>query len=448
MRKITQNIKVNRIEQVRFSNGRHIVYTYKDDQKYLKNMMDFIIEGIEENQLIIYIDSPDRFEILMEELVARGFSETQLNSIIFNDSTQFYSTQDSFNNEKVQKNFADLVKPHLKKDKETRIWASVVWSDQDQETLKKQVSSHEYRCDCFVSGQSNVLVVCAYEALKLPTSFMNIILQTHKFHMTDTDLSISHLYKKEPLLLSRLSEQIKLEEAKENHVIRSEKLNMASKLAAITAHEIGNPLGVIKGFLQLIQEIDGVSSAGQQYLDTISRQVEKLEQVASEFLTLANPQLGNKKEVNLSQLIREVSELMEAEASRKAIKIEMELEYGKIMFFGDPVKIKQVLVHLIKNSIEVMEGGVITVKVKDLVEGIHIYVVDNGPGIPKHLIDQIGDPFVTTKESGTGLGLLLSKQIIAGHEGRLIVESEVGEGAIFTVIFPKNKNNNHGKRMD
>lgn len=437
MAQIKQNIKVSTIEQVRLSNGRHIVYTFRDDKKYVENVLDFLIEGIEKKNLIIYVDTPNYFERVSNELTRRGFTKSQLDLIVYNDSHHFYASHEPFSVEQIGINFVELMEPHFTETKETRIWASVVWNEQDQKALKKRMCLHEHNYDCFVSENSNVLAVCAYNALTLPASFMNVILQTHEFHMTDNDFSSSHLYKKEPALLSRISEQIKLEEAKENSVIQAEKLGMASKLAAITAHEIGNPLSVIKGFLQLMQETNGVNGTSQLYLNTINSQVEKIEQVAAEFLVLANPQLGNKKEINVFELIESVIDQMKLETENKKIQFKIKIENRDASLFGDPVKLKQMLIHLVKNSIEAMDEGVITIESKDLMNSIQINVIDNGPGIPKNILNQIGEPFVTTKEFGTGLGLLLSKQIIADHDGNLIVESEVGKGATFKVSFPK-----------
>lgn len=437
MTNIKKDIKGSTIEQVRLSNGRHIVYRYRDDQKYIENVLDFIIEGFEKKNLIVYVDTPNYFERVSHELTERGFTKSQLDSIVYADSHHFYASHEPFNVVQIGRNFGELMGPYFTETTETRIWASVVWIEQDQEALKRRICLNEHNYDCFVSENSNVLAVCAYDELILPASLMNVILQTHEFHMTDTDFSRSHLYKKEPALLFRISEQIKLEEAKENSIIQAEKLDMASKLAAITAHEIGNPLGVIKGFLQLIQETNDVNSTIQLYLSTINKQVEKLEQVAAEFLVLANPQLGNKKEVKVFGLVESMLEQMTLETKSKKIQFKTKIEDPDASLFGDPVKLKQMLIHLVKNSIEAMDEGVITIESKDLMNSIQINVIDNGPGIPKNILNQIGEPFVTTKEFGTGLGLLLSKQIIADHDGNLIVESEVGKGATFKVSFPK-----------
>ena len=437
MKQLEQGIEMNTIEQVGLSDGRHIVYTYRDVQKYLENLLAFIVEGIEKEQLIICVDKKEYLDDLSNRLKDMGFTENQLSEVILANSADFYAVQETFNIEQININFAELIGPYFTATRETRIWGSVVWCDQDQEQLKTRMSLHEHNYDCFVSENPNVLAVCAYDALTLPASFMNAILQTHEFHMTDTDFAPSHLYRKEPVLLTRLSEQIKLEETKENELIRSEKLDMASKIAAIAAHELGNPLGVIKGFLQLIEATDGVSDTSRVYFNTISSQVERIEQVSTEFMTLANPHLGNKKEANVAELVEEVQSWMAQQAKDKGIALKTKTTSGELTIFADPVKIKRAIMNLVKNAIEAMDGGEITIEAKDSVDHVHIEIIDNGPGISQEIINQIGDPFVTTKESGIGLGLLISKKIITGHDGKLAVKSEVGKGTTFTISFPK-----------
>src|SRR5699024_5813646 len=94
---------------------------------------------------------------------------------------------------------------------------------------------------------------------------------------------------------------------------------------------------------------------------------------------------------------------------------------------ADEMKIKQVFVNLIKNAIEAMREGYITLYVKELTNCVHIYIIDNGPGIPDEVLKQLGQSFYTTKETGTGLGLFISEQILNEHNGKLLVESKVGK---------------------
>ncbi|GGK03728.1 hypothetical protein GCM10007063_27570 [Lentibacillus kapialis] len=437
MEKSDSNIAVGSTTQVDSSAGRHIVYTYTDIHKYLINATAFIAEGIEKNQIVIYIDQSNRFDIILQNLKNDGFSEDQINEVIFADSDEFYEVHETFNIDRINQNLAQLMGPYSNTEQNIRIWGSVVWKDQDQEILKSRMNLHEHNYDCFISENSNLFAVCAYDALTLPTSYMNVILQTHQFHMTDDDLSASHLYKKEPILLPEIQEQIRIAEAEENEVIRSEKLHIAGELAANIAHELGNPLAVMKGFLQLINKTGDMSGMSQRYVNTISSQVEKMEQITSEFLALANPHLGNKEEIHIPQLIENVQILMADQAAHKAVEIQTKFDHKDIVLVGDETKIKQVLINLIKNAIEAMDQGYIMLWVKDLGDYIHINVIDNGPGIPKYIIDQIGEPFITTKESGTGLGLLISEKIVAGHNGKLVAESDVGHGATFTISLPK-----------
>jgi signal transduction histidine kinase len=437
MTQLKNDITAGSTTQVNLSTGRHIVYTYMDTDKYLENVTSFIAEGIEKNEVVVCVDQSDRFDIILKKLKQAGFLESQLNEILFADANIFYGVHDVFNINCINENLAQLIHSSFDKDQAMRIWGAVAWKDQEQEVLRSQMNLHEHNYDCFISENPNLLAVCAYNALKIPASFLNIILKTHEFHMTDADFSSSHFYNRNPVLLSGIAEQIRLADATEKETIHSEKLNIASKLGAVAAHELGNPLAVMKGFLQLINKTDDMSNTNRRYLNTISTQVEKIEHVTSEFLALANPHLGNKLAFNFPQLVADVQSQMYSQTDGKAIEIKTQFDHDEIMLFGDKVKIKQALINLIKNALEAMTEGYILLVVRDTTDHIHIDVIDNGPGISNDVIAHIGEPFVSTKESGTGLGLLISKQIIAGHNGQLTVESEVGQGTRFTMRFPK-----------
>jgi two-component system, sporulation sensor kinase A len=217
-------------------------------------------------------------------------------------------------------------------------------------------------------------------------------------------------------------------------LLRSEKLSVAGQLAAGIAHEVRNPLTAIKGFLQLMEE---KSNENKPYFDIIGSEINRIELILSELLALAKPQEMKVKKVNLEGLIGQVKTLLDTQAIMNNIEILTEYRGQLTEIICDENQIKQVFINLFKNSIEAMsKGGTITVQVSDYVTGkIKITFKDTGAGIPPHILKRIGEPFFTTKENGTGLGLMISKQIIENHNGEFHLHSD-SSGTTIEMIFP------------
>ncbi|MEB1809614.1 MAG: PAS domain S-box protein [Bacillaceae bacterium] len=222
------------------------------------------------------------------------------------------------------------------------------------------------------------------------------------------------------------------EKQAEELMLKSEKLKLAGQLAAGISHEVRNPLTAIKGFFQLIK----TTGMNDDYFKIIDDELSRIEDISGELLILAKPQTNTYQENELHQLIKEVVLLLETQAILKSIKINTFNLNDNLWIHCDKSKIKQVLINLIKNAIEVMDTGVITIQVSRSAEEAIIMVTDDGPGIPADRLHKIGEPFYSTKEKGTGLGLLTSYKIIEHHKGSIQVKSQVGEGTTFTVSLP------------
>lgn len=219
-------------------------------------------------------------------------------------------------------------------------------------------------------------------------------------------------------------------------LLKSEKLSVAGQLAAGIAHEIRNPLTSIKGFLQLMEM---KSKDDSLYLDIVSSEIDRIELILSELLTLSKPQETRFTQSNLIQILENVKMLIETQANMSNIQINTLYDADISTINCDINQIKQVFINFVKNSIEAMpNGGEITIEVRNHgVDKVKLLFIDQGTGIPKHLIKRIGEPFFTTKEKGTGLGLMVSKQIIENHHGSLHLWSDKC-GTIIEVILPIN----------
>ncbi len=219
----------------------------------------------------------------------------------------------------------------------------------------------------------------------------------------------------------------------EELMIRSEKMSVAGQLAAGIAHEIRNPLTSLKGFLQLLQA--GITRK-ETYYDIMIEEVEKMETITSELLFISKPLTNQRKQEPVNDMIEDVIILLESQAKLNNIIIQFNPK-NDINIYCDRSQIKQVLINLVKNAIEAMEeAGKIEIEILSENEYITIKVIDEGPGIPESLIHKLGEPFFTTKKTGTGLGIMITKQILEQHHAELqIIRNEL-KGSTFQIHFP------------
>ncbi|WP_281175736.1 ATP-binding protein [Alkalihalobacterium bogoriense] len=220
----------------------------------------------------------------------------------------------------------------------------------------------------------------------------------------------------------------------EEMIKQSEKLSLAGQLAASVAHEIRNPLTGIKGFIQLLK---ASATENHSYYDIIMSEVEKIREIVNEFLYLAKPEIPVVTQYNLVSLLHEVIVLLQAQATAQRITIRTTYSPNLPSVLCESNQIKQVLMNIIKNAIEVMtEGGQIQIHVGQENEMVKATVSDEGRGIPKERLERLGEPFYTTKEKGTGLGLMVAKKIIQEHRGELLFESVINRGTKVTMLLP------------
>ncbi len=225
---------------------------------------------------------------------------------------------------------------------------------------------------------------------------------------------------------------------REELLSRSEKLSTVGQLAAGVAHEIRNPLTSIKGFLQIIQSEGTVPST---YTSIMLDELDRIESIVNEFLFLAKPQQEIKLTVQpFKPILEQVIGLMQGEANLKGIEIIVELDdLSSLKVRGNANHLKQVFVNLIKNAMEAIQNkGKIKIigQVNRENSTLTVIVIDDGPGITKERLKKLGEPFYSTKEKGTGLGLMITRKLLEDHEGELFFESEIGKGTVVHVNLP------------
>ncbi|MGN7468788.1 PAS domain-containing sensor histidine kinase [Brevibacillus sp. SAFN-007a] len=217
---------------------------------------------------------------------------------------------------------------------------------------------------------------------------------------------------------------------------QSDKLSAIGQLAAGIAHEIRNPLTSLRGFIQLLDA--SVEGTHRNYCQIMLSELDRINLIVSELLVLAKPQAVRFQRKDLSDLIGNVLSLLESQANLKNIQIHASIDPQLPLISCEENQIKQVLLNICKNAMEALpEGGEIHVRGQLVsAEHIQISITDNGCGIDPERIPRLGEPFYTTKENGTGLGLMVSQRILEDHGGSLQIESERQQGTTVRILLP------------
>lgn len=222
--------------------------------------------------------------------------------------------------------------------------------------------------------------------------------------------------------------------ASEESLLQSDKLAVIGQLAAGIAHEIRNPLTSLKGFIQLMKS-DPVKN--DHYLEIMEHEIDRIDSISNELLIFSSPNHSKFKKHDLQEILLSCLTLMEGQAYQKQISIVYKKLIKPIYVYCDGQKLKQVLINLIKNAVESMEEpGNITVTISNHGDEVILAITDEGCGIPEDLLDKLGQPFFTTKNSGNGLGLMMCYKIINEHHGKIKVESKLGFGTTFKIFLP------------
>jgi len=218
---------------------------------------------------------------------------------------------------------------------------------------------------------------------------------------------------------------------------RAEKMNAIGQLAASVAHEIRNPMTVVRGFLQIFLTKEHLSKTELSYIQLMIDELNQSEKIINDYLSLAKPDFEHVEMVDASNLANKVSDLMNTFAfMSKNISLKAEVE-KEVFVKGNQSELNQVLINIAKNGIESMRsGGVLTINVQKI--GLYgvFKVTDTGIGMSPEEIERLGTAFYSLKEKGTGMGLMVCYQIVERMKGRIEVKSEKGVGTTFRVFIP------------
>ncbi|WP_226682765.1 ATP-binding protein [Sutcliffiella horikoshii] len=233
---------------------------------------------------------------------------------------------------------------------------------------------------------------------------------------------------------STLHEAVLERELMKQEIRRAEKLNTLGELAASIAHEVRNPLTVVKGFLQLMHRED--KGKNFQYFGLVLSELARAESIINDYLNFAKPEFKKIEKVDLGELLSDVKMLLNPLAVKEGIHLESYLEKNVFME-TDKNQFKQALINILKNAIEATpQDGRVYIKLFSNASGIQILIKDTGKGMTKEQVSRIGTLFYTTKDKGTGLGTTVSMRIIDSMNGKVVYSSELGKGTEVKISFP------------
>ena len=234
----------------------------------------------------------------------------------------------------------------------------------------------------------------------------------------------------------------------ERDLRQSEKLATVGQLASELAHEIGTPLNIIYGRAEWIKRRLEDREGIQKNLDIIAQQSERITKIIQQLLGFVRKKRPEQTTLNVCAIVETTLDLLDHQIQKQKVRVVKDLKKNLPPVMGDPDQLQQVFLNLIVNAIQSMaDGGTLRLSASSkriskegLEEGerqyMEICVEDTGAGMKEEVIQNIFNPFFTTKDTGTGLGLMVTQGIIQDHEGWINVESEVGKGSVFKIYLP------------
>lgn len=238
-------------------------------------------------------------------------------------------------------------------------------------------------------------------------------------------------------------------------MIRTEKMASVGRLSSGIAHEIGNPIGIVLGYLDLLRQNDLAEKERADYIERAQDEIGRINTIIRELLDFSRPAQGVKEEISVHAIVEEVAEMLRQQPMMKEITLHCDLGAGGYFVKADPQRLRQVFLNLLINASDAIglqtesAGGNIRIESKDIqtnpdgVKLLQITVADDGPGISEEELNNIFDPFYTTKEpgKGTGLGLSVCFMIMEETGGALRAEAAAGQGTRFILTLPSIERN-------
>ena len=238
--------------------------------------------------------------------------------------------------------------------------------------------------------------------------------------------------------LLELTERARLEQ----QLRQAEKLSAIGQMISGVAHELNNPLAVVKGYLELVLSHHELSPRTRSDLEKAAHESNRAAKLVMNFLSFAREQPAHRESIGLNELVQRLVELRRFDLQVAKTETILELDPNLPPIYADPDQVQQLIVNLMNNSLQAMVDspgiGRLKIQTRRIEDRVQVLVEDNGPGVPAHLLNKIFEPFFTTKEvgAGTGLGLSIAHSIMTEHKGRIFYQTSSLGGAGFVLEFP------------
>jgi len=299
----------------------------------------------------------------------------------------------------------------------------------------------------FVSAayMPHVLIQWAHDTLGNPNRYLEIVLfnviglvvgtlaraeRTHREKLSHTARQLEDSY-------VRLQQQTERLLETEEQLMHSDRLSVLGELSAAMAHEVRNPLASIKGTVDILEDSKISQKEKDEFLGILSKEVERLEGVVSTYLSLARRAPSQVGQADLRDVVRSVVALIEGRARKQGVTIEVGHDGAEETVAINADLLRQVLLNLVLNSLSAMaEGGKLAITSKRERQLLTMTVSDTGIGIDEKHLHRVFDPFFTTREDGSGLGLSIVKRIVEELGGSVELSSQEGAGTDVHLLFP------------
>ncbi|KAF1083768.1 Sporulation kinase A [Sporotomaculum syntrophicum] len=390
--------------------GTHICGFYHTKIDLINTLVPYFKAGLENNEFCIWVASEpvncDEAKLILNNAVPNFKYYLQLGQIEFLTHSEWYFRYGNF--KKVVNSWVDKINQTVSRGFDgIRICGNTSW-------LKKRYWKSFQEYEALIEqriGELRMVALYTYELDKCNIQEIFDIVSNHQFSFIISKSGLQHI----------------------DSVAKFDRLNLISKLASSIAHEIRNPMTSVRGFLQLLQTKSDFDSYSD-YFNVMLQELDRANGIINEFLSLARNNNISLKRKNINDILNLMQPLIQADALKEDKSFCLELEEIPDLFL-DENEIRQVILNLTRNGLEAMlPGGTLTVRTYIEDKEVVLEVQDQGTGIEHKLIDNIGSPFFTTKENGTGMGLAVCFSIAERNNASINFKTGP-EGTTFYVRF-------------
>lgn len=421
-------------ESIQVNEGSHILYFYESEEKYLQNLLSFILEAKHNNQQVVLLESDEVFEVVRELFGAR-WTEMELDKMIhFENNLEFYFHHGHFHFERTVEKFKDLVQPFVDGEVSIRLWGKI--TSDEIALVRSDLRKYEEKCDLTISDMGYV-TVCVYDGNTLPAAIQSEMMRTHPYLMTDSELVKSPLYNhKDEVVFPSLASQKKIESELD---LYRQKLDFVH----VIAHEVRNPLTVIKSFASIIKsevEEDSIQKKLgliEDYAVAIDHEINHI--IETEQMLTADG-FWKVKLVQVLPILEEVVDSLTVKARTQNIRLETGIDVPlNTLINANVMGLRLIISNLLSNAIKYShENGVVRLESYVGDGDLHIRVLDHGVGMSKEDLGKLFDKYqkLNDEVSGQGIGMFMVYKLVNHFRGRIDVISELGVGTEVHLRFP------------